>query len=108
MGTDMGWQDQGRQEHGWFGHGVASGSEEQYIGGGASYYNLPGNKMANGALFDASAMNAAMLHIPLGTRVRVTSLTDPSRSIDVTVTDRGPYVSGRVIDLIPTVLWSDP
>lgn len=31
-----------------------------------------GNKMANGAMFDAEAMNAAMLHVPLGTKVSVT------------------------------------
>lgn len=33
--------------------------------------------------------------------VIVTSLKDPSRSIHVTVTDRGPYIDGRVIDLTP-------
>ena len=97
----MGWQEQGRPEHGWSGHGVDSNVGDHYIRGGASHYNLPGNKMANGALFDASAMNAAMLHVPLGTRVHVTSLSASSRSIEVTVTDRGPYVSGRIIDLTP-------
>ena len=46
-------------------------------------------------------MNAAMLTVPLGTHVTVISLKDPSRSIEVTVTDRGPYVPGRIIDLTP-------
>lgn len=57
--------------------------------------------MANGKQFDPNAMAAAMLHVPLGTKVTVTSLRDPSRSIEVTVTDRGPDASGRVIDLTP-------
>ena len=86
----------------WFGHGTAeaAGGIEQRRGG-ASYYNLPGNLMANGKPFDGEAMNAAMLRVPLGTKVTVTSLRDPSKSIDVTVTDRGPYISGRIIDLTP-------
>ena len=95
----MSWEDQGRQEHGWFGHGTAEISPKQ-ITGEASYYNLPGNNMANGKPFDANAMNAAMLHVPLGTKVKVLSL-DSSKFIEVTVTDRGPYVPGRVIDLTP-------
>ena len=56
--------------------------------------------MANGHLFDGSAMNAAMLHVPLGTVVQVTSVLG-GRTINVTVTDRGPYVPGRIIDLTP-------
>ena len=76
--------------------------DQEQLRGGASYYNLPGNKMANGRPFDAAAMNAAMLHVPLGTKVKVISLDDPTRSIEVTVTDRGPYAAGRVIDLTPT------
>lgn len=58
--------------------------------------------MANGKPFDGGAMNAARLHVPLGTKVKVVSMDDPSKSIDVVVTDRGPYAAGRVIDLTPT------
>lgn len=97
----MSWIDQGRQKHGYFGHGISDGGQEQQLKGQASYCNLPGNNMANGKPFDGNAMNAAMLHVPLGTRVAVTSLRDPSKSIEVTVTDRGPYVAGRIIDLTP-------
>lgn len=96
----MSWIDQGRQQHGYFGHGT-SGRDQQQLRGGASYYNLPGNKMANGKPFDGGAMNAAMLHVPLGTKVKVVSMDDPSKPIDVVVTDRGPYAAGRVIDLTP-------
>ena len=46
-------------------------------------------------------MTAAMPGVALGTVVTVTLASDPSRSITVTVTDRGPYVPGRVIDLSP-------
>ena len=49
----------------------------------------------------SSAMNAAMLHVPLGTANRVTSLHLDSNAMDVTVTERCPYVMGRTIDLTP-------
>ena len=55
--------------------------------------------MANGKMFDAKAMNAAMLDVPFGTIVTVELESDPSRTIQVIVTDRGPYAAGRVIDL---------
>jgi rare lipoprotein A len=100
-GNKVGWVDQGRQKHGYFGHGIADIGHQQQLRGQASYYNLPGNNMANGKPYDGNALNAAMLHVPLGTKVRVTSLRDPSKSIEVTVTDRGPYVSRRIIDLTP-------
>lgn len=69
--------------------------------GGASYYDLPGNLMANGQKFDAAAMNAAMLQTKLGTVVTVSLVSNPTKSIKVTVTDRGPYAKGRIIDLTP-------
>ena len=66
--------------------------------GRASYYDLPGNRMADGRMFGASAKNAAMLDVPLGTVVKMTD-AGTKRSIDVTVTDRGPYEPGRIMDL---------
>ena len=44
-------------------------------------------------------MAAAMLKVPLGKKVKVSLASDPKTSITVTVTDRGPYAAGRVIDL---------
>jgi rare lipoprotein A len=41
---------------------------------------------------------AAHRTLPLGTRLRVTNLSN-GRAVIVTITDRGPFVSGRVIDL---------
>ena len=58
--------------------------------GGASDYDLPGQPMADQRMFDGSAMNAAMLHVPLGTVVKVDALSAAGRSISVTVSDRGP------------------
>ena len=69
--------------------------------GGASYYNLPGNRMANGRMFDPDAMAAAMLHVPLGTIVSVTPMAGSHAPISVIVTDRGPYAAGRILDLTP-------
>lgn len=61
--------------------------------------------MANGQKFDPDKLTAASWFYPLGTRVRVT-VSSPhfeSRSVMVTVTDRGPakrlVQQGRVIDL---------
>lgn len=65
----------------------------------ASWYNLVGQRMANGQIFDPNAMNAAMRDVPLGTVVTVRLAEDPSRFITVTISDRGPYKAGRVIDL---------
>jgi rare lipoprotein A len=74
----------------------------QTISGLASWYNLIGHRMANGQTFNPDATNAAMLRIPLGTVVTVRLVEDPSRSVIVTITDRGPYAAGRVIDLTRT------
>jgi hypothetical protein len=73
----------------------------QTLRGGASYYPPTGHPMANRQPYDPNAMTAAMRHVAFGTVVTVTLASDPSRSVTVTVTDRGPYVAGRVIDLTP-------
>jgi rare lipoprotein A len=43
-------------------------------------------------------MTAAHLTLPLGTMVRVTNLTNNESAV-VKITDRGPFVRGRIIDL---------
>jgi len=75
--------------------------------GRASWYGEEhrGKLMANGHRFDPDKMTAASWFYPLGTRVRVTinSKFFPSRTVLVTVTDRGParhlVRNGRIIDL---------
>jgi rare lipoprotein A len=53
---------------------------------------------ANGEVFDPEGLNAAHKHLPLPTHVKVTSLEN-RRSIIVRVNDRGPFITGRIIDL---------
>ncbi|GAA5188281.1 septal ring lytic transglycosylase RlpA family protein [Ferrimonas gelatinilytica] len=66
----------------------------------ASYYanKYQGRTTANGERFDQNAMTAAHKTLPFNTRVRVTNV-DTGKSIVVRINDRGPFVSGRIIDL---------
>ena len=65
--------------------------------GVASFYgNESGSKTASGEHFNENAMTCAHRSLPFGTKLRV---THGSRSVIVTVNDRGPFVSGRVLDL---------
>lgn len=57
-----------------------------------------GQMTANGEVFDPNQLTAAHKHLPLPTYVRVTNLEN-KRAIIVRVNDRGPFVSGRIIDL---------
>ena len=67
------------------------------LSGTASYY-WQDQKTATGEDFDKMAMTAAHKTLPFGTRVRVTHLGN-GRSVIVRINDRGPFKSGRVIDL---------
>ena len=66
----------------------------------ASWYGPPyaGRKGADGTVYDQNAMTAAHLTLPMGTMVRVTNLTNNESAV-VKITDRGPFVRGRIIDL---------
>ncbi|MFT2011198.1 septal ring lytic transglycosylase RlpA family protein [Pontibacter sp. 13R65] len=68
--------------------------------GKASYYSkkLQGRKMANGQPYRQNRLTAAHRTLPFGTRVKVTNLQS-NKTVKVTITDRGPFVKGRVIDL---------
>lgn len=68
--------------------------------GVASYYGKreAGKIMANGNRFDPEKMTCASRTFPFGTRLLVTYPTT-GKSVVVTVTDRGPWVHGRVLDL---------
>jgi len=68
--------------------------------GVASWYGagFQGSHTASGEQFDANAMTAAHPSLPLGTRLRVINLAN-GRSVVVRVTDRGPFVCGRMIDV---------
>lgn len=66
----------------------------------ATYYHdkFNGRKTANGSVFSNKKLTAAHKTLPFGTKVRVTNLKN-DESIIVTITDRGPFVSGKTIDL---------
>ncbi|MDA0699585.1 MAG: septal ring lytic transglycosylase RlpA family protein [bacterium] len=66
----------------------------------ASWYGpgFAGRRTASGEVFDPSQLTAAHKTLPFGTRVRVTNL-DNGRSVEVRITDRGPFKPNRVIDL---------
>ena len=57
-----------------------------------------GNLTACGQVFHTSVVQIAHKSLPCGTLVRVED-TDTGRTIDAQVTDRGPYVAGRIVDL---------
>lgn len=66
----------------------------------ASWYGHPyhGRRAANGEVYDMDAMTAAHRTLPFGTRVMVENQTN-GKSIEVRITDRGPFIDGRIIDL---------
>lgn len=68
--------------------------------GYASWYGRAheGRPTANGERFEAARISAAHTTLPLPSYVEVTAL-DSGRTIVVRVNDRGPFVTGRVIDL---------
>lgn len=66
----------------------------------ASWYGPPyhGRQAADGEIYDMEKLTAAHRTMPFNTWVRVTNLSN-NRSVDVRITDRGPFVDGRIIDL---------
>jgi rare lipoprotein A len=66
----------------------------------ASWYGPPyhNRRGSNGELYNMHAMTAAHRTLPLGSVVRVTNLKT-SQSVLVRITDRGPFIPGRVLDL---------
>jgi rare lipoprotein A len=66
----------------------------------ASWYGPPfaGRKGADGTVYNQHAMTAAHLTLPMGSMVRVTNLAT-NQSAMVKITDRGPFVHGRILDL---------
>jgi len=66
----------------------------------ASWYGVPynGRHSANGEIYDMEKLTAAHRTLPFDTWVEVTNLENKKR-VDVRITDRGPFVNGRIIDL---------
>ena len=74
----------------------SSGSGRSFSGMASFYGNESGSKTASGQRFNQNALTAAHRTLPFGTKLRV---THGSRSVVVTINDRGPFVHGRVLDL---------
>ena len=66
----------------------------------ASWYGpgFHGKATASGDVYDQNELTAAHQTLPLGTRVMVTN-TENGSATEVTITDRGPFAKGRIIDL---------
>lgn len=66
----------------------------------ASWYGVPfhGRQTASGAVYDMEGPTAAHQTLPFGTRLRVRNL-DNGAVTELEVTDRGPFVGGRILDL---------
>lgn len=68
--------------------------------GRASYYHnsLHGRTMSNGQPYDRNKFTCAHRTLPFGTKLRITNQSN-GKQVIVEVTDRGPFVRGRIIDL---------
>jgi rare lipoprotein A len=68
--------------------------------GNASWYGVPfhGRRASNGEVYDMYKLTAAHRTLPFETMVRVTNLNN-GKSTVVRITDRGPFVDNRIIDL---------
>jgi rare lipoprotein A len=69
----------------------------------ASWYGHPyhGRRAASGEVYDMEKMTAAHRTLPFGTWVEVNNLAN-GRTARVRITDRGPFVGDRIIDLSKT------
>ena len=69
--------------------------------GKATYYGShykSSRKTASGKAYDKNKLTAAHKTLPFGTVVRVTNKKN-GKTVDVEITDRGPFRPGRIIDL---------
>ena len=68
--------------------------------GNASWYGAQfhGRRASNGEIYDMNKMTAAHRTMAFGTMVKVTNLTNGKTAV-VRITDRGPFVDNRIIDL---------
>jgi len=66
----------------------------------ASYYadKFNGRRTTSGRKFDNNKYTAAHKKLPFGTKVKVTNEAN-GKSVIVEITDRGPFVKSREIDL---------
>lgn len=74
----------------------------------ASYYGgtdgFDGRRCANGEIFDSTDLTAAHKTLRFGTLLRLLNPKN-GRSVTVRITDRGPYIDGRHLDLSRQAAW---
>lgn len=68
--------------------------------GNTSYYGnkFHGKRTASGSIFNMNSLTAAHRTLPFGTKVQVTN-QKTKQSVIVQITDRGPFIRGRILDL---------
>jgi rare lipoprotein A (peptidoglycan hydrolase) len=68
--------------------------------GEASWYGAQhqGKQTASGTIFDQAGLTAAHPSLPFGSKIKVTNLAN-GKSVEVEITDRGPFAENRIIDL---------
>lgn len=77
-----------------------SAQAEEVLTGKASFYGnkFHGRKTSSGALYHRDSLTCAHKTLPFGTLLRVRNVKN-GREVVVKVTDRGPFVKGRIVDL---------
>ena len=75
-------------------------SAQDQTGVASVYSTESGTGTASGEKLNPEGLTAAHRTLPFGTKVRVTNKSN-GRSVVVTINDRGPFVAGRVIDVMP-------
>jgi len=78
-------------------------SKEGCMYGGGSFYSdyFEGRGTSSGEPYRAAELTAANRTLPFNTMIKVTNLEN-GKSVTVRVNDRGPYITGRVVDLSKT------
>lgn len=68
--------------------------------GEASWYGAQhqGKQTASGTMYDQAGLTAAHPSLPFGSKIKVTNLAN-GKSVEVEITDRGPFAGNRIIDL---------
>ena len=74
--------------------------DAQTFEGKASFYGkgFHGRRAADGSVYNMHEMTCAHKTLPFGTKLKVTNKLN-GKTVIVKVTDRGPYVRGRIVDL---------
>jgi len=68
--------------------------------GEASWYGVQhqGKQTASGTIYDQARLTAAHPSLPFGSKIKVINLAN-GKSVEVEITDRGPFAGNRIIDL---------